>query len=162
MGAVFNADEILEIGERIERNGAGFYRKAAEGAAGDTARDMLLELADMEDGHVKVFAAMREEFPSGGLDAAAFDPLGEAAMYLRAFADGHVFDTRTDPSEKLSGDETVEEILKTALGMETSSIAFFLGVRDMVPARLGKDKIDGIIAEERSHVVLISGKLASL
>ncbi len=30
----FNADEIFEIAEQIERNGAAFYRRAAEGRAG--------------------------------------------------------------------------------------------------------------------------------
>ena len=30
MSIVFNADEILEMAEQIERNGAKFYRRASE------------------------------------------------------------------------------------------------------------------------------------
>ena len=32
MSEVFNADEVFEMAEKIEKNGADFYRKAAEKA----------------------------------------------------------------------------------------------------------------------------------
>ncbi len=61
----FSADEIFEIAEQIERNGANFYRKAAESAEGDN-RNLLLRLAKMEDDHEKIFATMRAEFAKAG------------------------------------------------------------------------------------------------
>ena len=39
---------------------------------------------------------------------------------------------------------------------------FYSGIRDMVPARLGRDKIDEIIREEVSHVAMLEKQLASL
>ncbi len=91
-----------------------------------------------------------------------FDPDGEAGMYLRAMADGRIFDTRVDPSESLTGEETMEDILQLAIGREKDSVIFYLGMKDMVSEKLGKDKIDGIIKEEIGHVTILSNELAKL
>ena len=162
MSAVFNADEIFAMAEQIERNGAKFYRKAAEGAAGETGKDMLLGLAVMEDEHEQTFAAMRKELTDREQASAVFDPDDQAAAYLQAVADGHVFDTKVDPSEKLTGGESLAEILTTAIGLEKDSIVFYLGMKDAVGQALGKEKIDGIIREEMGHVSLLSGELGKV
>lgn len=83
-------------------------------------------------------------------------------MYLKVMADGYVFDVRTEPADLLTGQETAAEILRTAIGLEKDSIVFYLGIKEMVPARLGKEKIDHIIKEEMSHITGLSNKLASL
>jgi rubrerythrin len=44
MSTPFNADEILEMAEQIERNGARFYRRAAEGAVDPRNRQLLSSL----------------------------------------------------------------------------------------------------------------------
>lgn len=41
MSISFNAIEIFEIAERIERNGVKFYRKAAEGLSDQDLRQTL-------------------------------------------------------------------------------------------------------------------------
>ena len=48
MSDLFNAEEVLEIACQIERNGAGYYRQAAERVSDPAARQMLLDLAAME------------------------------------------------------------------------------------------------------------------
>jgi hypothetical protein len=55
------ADEIFEMAEQIERNGARFYRRAAQGFTDSRGRQLMLDLATMEDQHEKVFAGMRAE-----------------------------------------------------------------------------------------------------
>lgn len=45
----FNADEIFQIAEQIERNGARFYRSAALLGFDKGTKQKLLELAKMED-----------------------------------------------------------------------------------------------------------------
>ena len=162
MSATFHVDEILEMAEEIERNGAKFYRKAADGAAGESSRDVLLNLAAMEDDHEKTFAAMRHELSAKEQAATTFDPDGQAALYLQAMADGHVFDVKTDPSEVLTGSETAAEILKTAIGLEKDSIVFYLGMQDLVGKTLGRERMDDIIKEEMSHITLLSGELAKV
>ena len=59
-------------------------------------------------------------------------------------------------------DMSEEEILKIAIGLEKESIVFYVGIKDIVPKSLGKDKIDAIIREEMSHVVLLSDQLKNL
>ena len=52
----FNADDIFEIAEQLERNGATFYRTAAGAVTDADAKGFLLKLAEMEDAHEKTFA----------------------------------------------------------------------------------------------------------
>ena len=152
---VFNADEIFEMAEQIERNGAKFYRKAAESIA--DARDLLLRLAAMEDEHERTFAAMRSELSEDEKTPLTFDPDNEAALYLQAMADGNVF--KSDPSESLSGNESILDILKTAIGLEKDSIIFYTSMKDVVPKTAGKEKVDAIIKEEIGHVVDLTKQL---
>jgi len=162
MSIHFNADEIFEMAEQIERNGAKFYRKVAEGTEDEGTKQFLLELAAMEDDHERTFAAMRAELSAEERTSTVFDPEGEAGMYLQAMADGYVFDVRADPAELLTGEETIAEVLGTAIGLEKDSIVFYLGIKEMVPEKLGKDRMNAIIKEEMSHITTLSNKLATL
>ena len=162
----FNADEIFEIAEQIERNGARFYRRAAGFALGDKAQKLLGKLAEMEERHEKTFAAMRavllQRHPDWAADLADRNGGNEATLYLRALAEGRVFDLQADPSALLSGKETLDSILKTAIGLEKDSIIFYLGIKEAVPADLGRDKIDAIIREEMTHITILDRELAAL
>ena len=162
MSITFNAFEIFEIAEQIERNGVKFYRKAAEGNCDQEIRQMLLELADMEAEHEETFANMRKRISYKERELITFDPENEMALYLQAMASGHVFDLKKDPSQQLTGKETVEDILKMAIEAEKDSIVFYLGLKDFVPAEAGRDKVEEIIKEEQGHIALLSEKLAGL
>jgi rubrerythrin len=157
----FSADEILGIAEQIERNGARFYRKAAEAISDSRAGKRLLDLAAMEDAHERIFADMRADLSGKELEPTAGDPWGEAALYLQGIADGNVFDVKQDLSEWLTGKESKEDILRAAIGLEKDSIVFYAGIKEMVPQELGKDRIEAILKEEMSHLALLSNELAS-
>ena len=159
MGISFNADEIFEMAEQIERNGAKFYRRAAEKFSDSAAREKLLELAAMEERHEKTFAAIRSELTGSVRMESTFDPENQAALYLQAIADGKVFDIKKDPSDILSEGKTLEEILHIAIGLEKDSIVFYMGIKDMVPEKLGKEKIDVIIKEEMGHIIDLNNQL---
>jgi len=156
----FSADEVFEMAEQIERNGAKFYRAAAKKLP--VVRQVLLDLAAMEDVHGKTFAAMRAELSASEKEPPVFDPDSQAQAYLRVMADGHIFDVRTDPSKLLAEQKSPQDILKTAIGLEKDSIAFYVGIRDGVSRKAGKDKVEAIIKEEMSHIVILSQKLADL
>jgi len=160
MGVHFNADEIFEIAERIEKNGARFYRKAAENTNDEKARKMLLELADMEDDHEKTFSEMRKDLQSSDRTPSRFDPDNETAAYLQAFADGHIFDVNSDPCEMLTGSESIVEVLKMAIGMEKDSVVFYLEMKEMVPPGAGQEKIQHIIGEERKHIGVLAREVS--
>jgi len=152
----FNADEIFEMAEQIERNGASFYRKAAESIDDPAGKELLLNFAAMEDEHEKTFAALRKDLSEKEKTATTFDPEGEAALYLRALADVRVF------FEKKIDTSSMEKILREAILAEKDSIIFYLGMKEMVPENFGKTKIDAIIKEEMAHIKLLSGKLVAL
>ena len=162
MSITFNADEIFEMAEQIERNGAAFYREAAGIAPDGDSKKMLLDMAAMEDGHQMIFAGMRKELASGEKESNVYDPDGEAAQYLQTMAGFHGTEGKISPTEKLIGQESMEEILKIALQAEKDSIAFYVGIKDLVPAKSGRDKVEKIIVEEMTHVSTLGAKLQSL
>ena len=162
MAITFNALEIFEIAEKIERNGVKFYRKAAEIFADQDISQTLLELADMEVEHEETFADMRKQISNKQHELVTFDPESEIALYLQAIADGHVFDLKKDISRQLSGKDSMEDILKMAIQAEKDSIVFYDALEDFVPVEAIKEKIEDIIGEEQGHNVTISRKLADL
>ena len=162
MSFEFNADEILEMAEQIERNGARFYRRAAEVVEGQKVAKLLLDLAAWEEGHEKTFASLRAALTDAELQQTTFDPEDETSMYLRAMADGHVFDTKVDPAERLTGEESVEDILKMAIGQEKDSIVFYTGLREMISQTAGRERIDEIIKEEMGHIGFLHREMAAL
>jgi rubrerythrin len=161
MALPFSADEVFVMAEQIERNGAGFYRRAGENVGDSSSRTLLEQLAAMEDEHERTFAAMRADFAARG-GAAGLQPHGEAELYLQAMAKGRVFDVSADPARALTGKETLQEVFRTAIGLEKDSIVFYVGVREMVPAKLGKEKVDAIIQEEMRHIALLDKQLADV
>jgi rubrerythrin len=152
----FNANDIFEIAEQLERNGAKFYRAAAESVGDQSAKTFLLKLADMEDGHEKTFAQMRSALTADEKTATVFDPDGEAVGYLQALADTRVF------FEKELDVSSMEAILKDAVTAEKDSIVFYLGMRDAVPENKGRGRLDAIIKEEMGHIQLLSKELKAL
>jgi rubrerythrin len=160
MGIPFNADEVFEMAEQIERNGGKFYRDAAKKFP--AISKVFLDLAAMEDEHLKTFTNMRAELSGTELEELVFDPDGQAQMYLRVMAEGHVFDLKTNPAEQLASKNTPQDVLKTAIGIERDSIAFYVGLKETVSHRAGKEKVEDIIKEEMGHIVTLNQKLQDL
>ena len=162
MPITFNANEIFEMAEEMERNGAKFYRKAAENTSDDQAKQMLLDMADMEDGHLKTFQNMREELRDREKEPTVFDPNNEAVLYLQAMANYRGYEGKKSPDEELSGNETMRKILEIALNSEKESVVFYFGLKSLVPPKAGRDKVEAIIIEELSHITTLLNKLKSL
>lgn len=162
MGITFNADEIFEMAEDIERDGAKFYRQAAESAADEKTKQMLLDLASMEDGHLKTFQEMRKKLGPREKEPMVFDPYNEAAMYLQTMAEGHGWEGKKSLTEQLTGKEKIEDILKIAVNAENDSVVFYTGLKELVPVRGGRDKVEAIIKEELGHLATLNQALAAL
>ena len=149
----FNADNIFEIAQQLERNGAAFYRDAAASVDDSAVKEFLLEFAAMEDDHEKTFAAMRKKLSDPEKTTTVFDPNGEEAGYLKALADTRIF------FEKEIDTSSMQAILKAAILAEKDSIVFYLGMKDLVPDELGQSRLDAIIKEEMAHINLLSRRL---
>jgi len=156
MSFVFNADEVFEMALQIERNGETFYRDSAKRIKDPDARDLLTKLADMEIEHLKVFKGMKEALTPADRKAMTFDPSNEAGLYLASLAKTKVFFEKDIDTSQLEG------IFKSALAAEKDSIAFYLGMKDVVPLGSGREKIGEIIREEMRHVRVLGEKLATL
>jgi len=152
----FSADEIFTIAEQLERNGAAFYRQAANAVNDPNSRTLLNDLAAMEVEHEKTFQSLRALLTEKEKESTVFDPTGEAVLYLRALADSRVF------FEKKIDLSSMEAIFKAAIEAEKDSIVFYLGMKDGVPENLGRDRIETIIKEEMGHIRFLSSKLISL
>lgn len=163
MSITFNADEVFKMAERAEDNAARFYRRAAELHAGSGADIAFLEdMAGMEDAHRELFASMRVELSESMSEPTAADPYVEAHMYLQEMADTHVGEGNPAATEALSGDESLEQVIRTGIDGEQKAVTFYLGIRDMVPEKLGRDKIDAVISEERHHIAVLARELMKI
>ncbi len=152
----FNADDVFKLAEEIERNGAAFYRNAAQFVSAEKHKDLLNHLADMEVQHEKIFKAMHAELTEKETVETVFDPDNESVMYLKALADMRVF------FNKPIDTSSMENILKAAVTAEKDSIVLYLGMKDLVPEKFGKNRIDTIIKEEMGHIRLLSTELMAL
>jgi rubrerythrin len=161
MVMTYTADEIYEIAEQIERNAAMFYREAAELCTNDEICKLLFHMSEAENGHLETFQSMREKlFEEGGMSI--FDPFGRSEMYLQALADARSWEGRISPMQALTGIETAKEIIEIAIESEKEMVVFYVGLKDLVYFKAGKDKVDEIILEELSHISALSKKLKSL
>jgi len=157
MNVTFNAIEVFEIAQQIERNGAMFYRKAAELFSESDISNKFLELADWEIRHEQVFKDMSvkiidsDQKTTTKLEKKEFDPKLMACL--------GVFGTVSDPIHKLQSINKVTKSLKIAIEKEKESITFYEGLKDFVPDRDDQNKVDAIIEEEIHHIKILSQAL---
>jgi rubrerythrin len=154
----FNAFEVFEIAEQIERNGTRFYIRAAELFDERRICRTFLRLAEWEKEHERTFAGMKqrlaEQEPAAktpGPDDLLPDP--------RVMAGMAVFGLRPDPGEELGDKANKKDIICMALEKEKDSIVFYHGLKEFVPDGADKDKINDIIKEEMKHVVILGHAL---
>ena len=157
----FNLDEIFTIAVDIEKNGEKFYRRAAELATDQDAKKLLSDLADWENGHIKIFSDLRARMLDASAKDLTWDPYGEVELYLQAVANGKVFTSAQDVVQFAENHSSLKEILEFALAREKDSVVYYTSL-DMVVGKLSEGKVTAIIKEEVSHIRLITEKLVQL
>ena len=162
MSLTFNANEIFEMAEEIERNGAKFYRKAAEGAKDADTKKFLTDMAVMEDGHLDIFQKMRQQLGDSDKVPVTYDPDDQAALYLQSMADARGYEGKISPSIELTGAEELQDVLSIAISAERNSVVFYVGLKTLVKSESGKEQVDHIIKEEMAHIATLQKKLVSL
>jgi rubrerythrin len=162
MATGFNADEVLEMAIRIEENGAAFYRKAAGLQSNPENRDFFENLAAMEDVHKATFIEIQKTLSDKEKGGKVFDPEDELSLYLASMADTHGGEGNPSAANALTGTETIEEVLTTAIELEKESVLFYLGIKDIVSPGHGLERIDDIIREERGHIAQLTSLLGKV
>ena len=158
----FNAREIFDIGVQIETNGKAFYEAAAKKTAETSTREFFLELAAWEGTHITLFNELRDALPKGAGNVPLFDPNDEAALYLQATADSHVFVKNRDMVALVAGCKSPLDILDIAMTFEKDSVVFYTTMKKVVAKNLGQDKVDRLIDEEIKHIGMLSQRRAKL
>lgn len=159
MNVKFNAFEVFEIAEQIERNGTNFYIKAAELFDDPKTCQMFLNLAEWEKEHERAFALMRKELSEQSPQVNTPQP-DDLLPNPRVMAGMAVFGIRSDPTEELHGKQSETDIIRRAVEKEKDSIVFYNGLKEFVPVGADKDKIDDIIKEEMKHIVILDQVLS--
>jgi rubrerythrin len=90
---------------------------------------MFIDLAGMEDKHLKTFQEMRKGLSDREKEETVFDPNNEVAMYLQTMAAGHGWEGKKSLTENLTGKETIEDIIKIAIEAEHNSVVFYTGLK---------------------------------
>ena len=122
------------------------------------AKKLFEDLAQMESGHITAFKELRSKL-SGSFPAdAVWDPEGLAAGYLQATADTHIF-TLEAAEKRLKDVKSPQDVIMMAIQFEKDSVAFFLGMKEILPDQGGKSEIDKLIQAEMEHVKMLSTAL---
>lgn len=155
----FNADEIFQIAVKIEDNGRIFYEKARESVDDRDVKELFSYLALQESEHKKTFLAMRSELPDSFKETTTWDPDNEADQYLKMLADMNVFNNKGGLEEKLKEIADPPQALRLAIQFEKDSILFYLLMQDFTMAARGRDRINGLIGEEKAHLRELARRL---
>ncbi|GMV43840.1 MAG: hypothetical protein AMXMBFR64_55560 [Myxococcales bacterium] len=156
MSMFFSASEVFDIAEQIERNGAEFYRKAADTASDHRVRALFHRLALLEQDHEVTFQELRTQLLGPTPVADWTDADQDAVSYLRALAGAAVFGA--NPAV-LRGGETADDVLRLAIGFEKDAIAYYAGLKEALPPGLDTAPLDALIKEEMRHVTMLTSAL---
>jgi rubrerythrin len=74
MAFTFNVCEVFEVAEQAERNSAKFCRRFADKCRDSHTRQVLLQLAEREEGHAAGFAAISKGTLEAGVPAHGLRP----------------------------------------------------------------------------------------
>jgi len=159
---MYNANDVLEIAKRIERNGAAFYRAAAEVMADAQSRDLMNRLAEMEVEHEAVFASMQQGLSGAETEQPLYDPHDEAYAFLKGMADKYVFNPNEARDRVVKPGAGPFDILNEALVRESDSVVFYEAIKIMVPEKYGSARVDEIIQQEMGHIMLLNKEIERL
>lgn len=162
MGISFNADEVFEMGMNIEMNGEAYYRKAAELTEDAEIKKIFEDLMVAENQHYETFKKLRENLPAKDTTPLVSDPEDQEYLYLDALVKSRLFNNVHEAEEAVSKASGSIEALQGALTFEKDTILFFTEMKGRTREDLGKNEIDRLIAEEREHIIWISGMIRKI
>lgn len=154
------AYEVLEIAERMERNAAKFYRKAAGMCDDPRICRLFSELAQWEKRHVRVFAGMKEHLSEQMWELGQFEP--DRVDVSPASAPPAVFGDRDQPSQEMVPGRSKADILRMAIQKEKDAIAYYTSLGELVLGEGNIEMIDDIIREENRHVRILTQSLEQI
>jgi rubrerythrin len=161
----FNPEQAYLVAKRIEENGAAFYRRAADFVDDPEKKKLLLSLADWEGRHIEFFESLRNDISdiepmeyTKYIDR-LFKPDADTEVNIREWADSAIFSPDESPVELLTGNETLEDILRIALRLEKDAVVFYTGLKEVMNVTKESDALNKIIREEMRHISVLTHEL---
>lgn len=149
--AILEAKEIFKFAIRIEENGEKFYRFASNLANDEETKEIFNYLGDEEVKHKETFTGLLSDITK---DVAFQSYSGEYLDYLNAYVDNVIF-TEEQLEKQQKEVKDVLSAVKFAMQKELDSILYYHEVEKFVSVE-HKNRIEGIIAEERKHYAKLS------
>jgi rubrerythrin len=142
----FSVREVVEQAIQTEKTGNEYYTAMAIKFHENNELKKLFEtLAVQEVKHEQIFTELKnrlkDETPEGW---------DEVSLYLKAIVDSEFFLGKDKSLAAIRNVTTSLEAITFALGFERETLLYYYGLRDGIP---DKKIIDGIINEEKSHIV---------
>jgi len=152
--------EVLEIAEKMEQNAARFYRRAAGMYKDPKISRLFSDLAQWEKRHVEVFTEMKKRLSQQAWGLGQYGI--ERPDSLRPQTPPAVFPERADPARELTGRETKADLLRLAIEKEKESIAYYTGLKDLVPDNEDFLAVKDVLGEEERHVRILTQSLEQI
>lgn len=145
----YSIREVIEQAVRTEKLGYEFYTRMANKFKKDNQLQGLFKtLAEKELQHEKTFsdlkAKVKNEEPEGW---------EEVSEYLRAIVESEFFLGKRKSLPKLEHVKKVDDAFRFAIGFEKETLLYYYALREVIK---NNKILNKIIAEERSHIVLLN------
>ena len=152
MDTQFNVYEVLQIAEEVERKAARFYLGAAQQCCDAQRRSTYFDLGNWRSKHQKAWFRIRREYSEQTGDFGTFDPDDYVLSNPQVMASLTSFGTDLSGHNRLTGRESIERILRDAVGRSQEIAIFYDGLKGFAGDPAARMMIDNMISEESRHV----------
>lgn len=146
MASFVSAADAIAAAVEIERRGYDFYRSVEARATEAEDKKFFAFMAEEEQRHESLFAAMLERV--GGLELPTGSDDAEYLAYVQGLLNSHYLFMAAQREDIL------ENPLLTAMQFEKDTLVFFLELEHMVPAS-EKQYVRECADEERRHLRML-------
>ena len=151
MASFVNTADAIAAAVEIERRGHSFYNSIEEKAASPDDKQFFAFMAQEEQRHEKVFAAMLERI--GGLPLPAGSTDEEYLLYVRGLLDSHTLFVPGLQERALAAP------VYEAVQFEKDTLLFFMELERMVPDA-ERASVRDCADEERKHIRMLLHRMS--
>jgi rubrerythrin len=146
---------IFDFAMRAEKDGIGFYTKAAKKFEDADLRDLFMKLAKEEARHLETFIGIKAKAEKKGADQCFRSE--SVSEYLDTIIREGLFPKGDSMVKRLEKVNTIGAACAIAMEAEKNAILLYSEL-----AKLSKDKeqkkiFENITKEERSHITMVAG-----
>jgi len=162
----FNADELMELAIKIEKNGMEYFSAMAEKSANTEVKGIFEYLCREEQSHLDHFVEIRNKLAESRQEPCEIADeynTPEMMSYLDAMSDGRVFPNLVSHKELAVEIKTDEQAIYHAISFEKDTVLFFGEILSLI----GRDDvnfklIEELIRQEKIHIARLYTLLGSI